>query len=48
MYVFFIIMFYCVYGQMSEINNYYYYYYYSNSLKTDKDILGGLYIHPHI
>ena len=27
MYVFFIIMFYCVYGQMSEINNYYYYYY---------------------
>ena len=28
MYVFFIIMFYCVYGQMSEIKNYYYYYYY--------------------
>ena len=27
MYVFFIIMFYCVYGQMSEIKNYYYYYY---------------------
>ena len=26
MYVFFIIMFYCVYGQMSEIKNYYYYY----------------------
>ena len=25
MYVFFIIMFYCVYGQMSEIKNYYYY-----------------------
>ena len=24
MYVFFIIMFYCVYGQMSEIKNYYY------------------------
>ena len=23
--VFFIIMFYCVYGQMSEIKNYYYY-----------------------
>ena len=23
MYVFFIIMFYCVYGQMSEIKNYY-------------------------
>ena len=28
MYVFFIIMFYCVYGQMSEIKKYYYYYYY--------------------
>ena len=27
MYVFFIIMFYCVYGLMSEIKNYYYYYY---------------------
>ena len=26
--VLFIIMFYCVYGQMSEIKNYYYYYYY--------------------
>ena len=24
MYVFFTIMFYCVYGQMSEIKNYYY------------------------
>ena len=31
MYVFFIIMFYCVYGQMSEIKNYYYYYYYNKS-----------------
>ena len=27
MYVFLIIMFYCVYGQMSEIKNYYYYFY---------------------
>ena len=25
---FFTIMFYCVYGQMFEIENYYYYYYY--------------------
>ena len=24
-------MFYCVYGQMSEIKNYYYYYYYNHS-----------------
>ena len=25
-------MFYCVYGQMSEIKNYYYYYYYNDDL----------------
>ena len=32
MYVFFIIMFYCAYGLMSEIKNYYYYYYYTERL----------------
>ena len=35
MYVFFIIMFYCVYGQMSEIKNYYYYYYNHDCIDID-------------
>ena len=36
MYVFFIIMFYCVYGQMSEIKNYYYYYIIDITVKSYK------------
>ena len=34
-------MFYCVYGQMSEIKNYYYYYLLQNQLQC-RDLLGTL------
>ena len=36
-------MFYCVYGQMSEIKNFYYYYYYYYNSKNIKHYTNSIY-----